>query len=245
MHRVLFRVAGRAVYSYPVMLYVGLILGIAAGNLAAHSAHLDAVRVFIATLLLLIPTLLGARLFHVALNWGFYRCRPQRIWNRAEGGGALYGGLPLTLLLSVPVLDLFHLPFGAFWDVASFTILIGMMFTRVGCFLNGCCSGWATDSRFSIVSPNHLGIYARRVPTQLLEALWAAALLTGAVLLWNRLPFGGALFLCAIIGYAVGRWFLEGTREHQDRLGGVEMHQMISVLLGASALVVLIALWPG
>jgi len=112
------------------MLYTGLVLGMVASNYAAHVAALDAFRVFVGTFILIIPALAGARLLHVASHWDFYRACPSRIWDLNEGGMAQYGGILLAVPLSVPFLSAMRLPFGTFWDVASFTILIGMIFTR-------------------------------------------------------------------------------------------------------------------
>ena len=52
VRRILFHWHGYRVFSYPTMLYIGTVLGIFAGNRAAHAAGLDAFRVWIATLTL-------------------------------------------------------------------------------------------------------------------------------------------------------------------------------------------------
>ena len=140
MRPVLFRCGGFAFWAYPTFLYVGLNAGVLAGNAAARASGLDPFRVFVATFLLLVPVLFGARLLYVACNWSLYRPNLRRMFRRSDGGAAQYGGLLLGAPLSVPVLALLDLPFGAFWDVAAITILVGMIFTRVGCFLNGCCA---------------------------------------------------------------------------------------------------------
>src|SRR6476660_5483356 len=104
MRPVLWHWRGLRIPSYPAMLYLGLVCGVAASNVAAHAAQLAAGRVFVATLVLLIPALLGARLLFVLTHWDLYRADPGRIWRRAQSGGALYGGVPCALLASVPLL---------------------------------------------------------------------------------------------------------------------------------------------
>jgi prolipoprotein diacylglyceryltransferase len=245
MRRVLFQWRGIEVYSYPAMLYIGLVCGIVAGNYVAHWVGIDAARVFVATLVLLIPALVGARLLHVATYWQIYRRHPARIWRRTDGGGALYGGLPFALLVSVPLLNFLQLPFGAFWDVATFTILIGMVFTRIGCLLNGCCAGRATDQWFGLYIRDYRGVWARRIPTQLLEAGWALVLLVGATLVLNHLPFAGAVFLFTLAGYGIGRLVFESTREEQDRVGALTIHHLISIALIVGATLGFIALRRG
>lgn len=243
MRRVLWRWRAITIYSYPAMLYLGLVFGIVAGNYVANLAGLNSAGVFIATLLLLVPALAGARLLYVASHWETYRREPARIWRRSEGGAAMYGGLPLSLLASIPLLGLLQLPFGAFWDMATFTILIGMIFTRIGCLLNGCCGGRPTEGRLGLYLPDHRGIWKRRIPTQLLEAGWASLLLVGAIGLWSRLPFPGALFLYCLTGYGIGRLVFESTREEQDRVGTWTVHQAISAALVALSAAIFIVAW--
>lgn len=49
------------------MLYSGLVAGVAAGNLAAREAGINTLHAYIATLILIIPALAGARLLFVAM----------------------------------------------------------------------------------------------------------------------------------------------------------------------------------
>lgn len=239
MHPVLFHWHGIKVYSYSAMFYLGLILGIVAGNYEAHLIGLNSARSFIAIFLLLIPALVGARLLFVMTHWNCYRYNRRRIWRRSEGGAILYGGLFLSLLVSVPLLSILQLPFGAFWDLATFTILTAMIFARLGCLLHGCCAGRATTGWLALYAPNSQGIWRRRIPTPILEAGLAAVLLVGAVATWQHMPFRGALLLSVLVGYGAGRFLLEFTREGQPKVGKVTLQQAISVVLVVLSLAVL------
>jgi prolipoprotein diacylglyceryltransferase len=225
------------------MLYIGSVAGVVAGNVAAHAAGVDAFRVFVATFILIVPALIGARLLHAASHWRVYRQRLRRIWNRREGGAAQYGGLAIVLPLSVPLLAAFQLPLGAFWDVAAFMILVGMIFTRIGCLMNGCCAGRPSRMWGSVYLPNHRGVWEKRIPTQCLEAAWAAVLLVSAIEVWHRLPFPGALFLCVTAGYASGRLVLESAREPPPGGHTFTIHHAISLLMIVLSLAALTARW--
>jgi len=244
VRRVLFRWRAITIHSYPALLYLGLVLGVVAGNVAAHRTSLPAARVFAATLLLLAPALIGGRLAFVAGHWRFYSRHPQLILARSEGGAAMYGGLPLSLAVSVPLLRALDLPFGAFWDVATFTILVGMICTRIGCLLNGCCAGRPTSSRVGMYLPDHLGKWTRRTPTQPMEAVWALLLLAGALMVWPRLPVDGGLFLCLLGGYGLGRLALESCRESARAARGLTTQHGVSAGLIALALAGLVMGWP-
>jgi phosphatidylglycerol---prolipoprotein diacylglyceryl transferase len=244
MRRVLFKWRGLRVYSYPFMLYVGILCGIAAGTYWADSHHLNAIRVYIAMLVLVVPAIVGSRLLFVVSHWRLYSRQPHRIWQRFEGGAALYGGLIAAFLLSLALLRVLTIPVGAFWDAATITILVGMIFTKVGCLLNGCCAGRPSQSRMGMRLPNEHGVWSRRVPSQILEAAFAMILLLVALALWNRLPFPGGGFLFGLLSYAAGRWVLEPSRETVDQVAGLSLHRAISVGLAACSLVGLFLLWP-
>jgi phosphatidylglycerol:prolipoprotein diacylglycerol transferase len=224
------------------MLYLGLVAGVLAGNIAASKAGLHTFRVYIATCLLVIPALVGARLLYVACDWQFYRHNPRLTWKRGEGGLALHGGLILALVVSLPLLKAMQLPWGAFWDAAVFTLLTGMVFTKVGCLLNGCCAGRFSNSWIAVTLPNG-SESERRIPSQVLELGWAALLLVCAVSLWPRLPFPSSLFLCVTAGFESGRLVLQSFRERLPGSSkfGIEHGISIAILLFAMAA---LAVWP-
>ena len=226
------------------MLYVGLTLGVVASNIVAHAAGLNPLRVYIATMVLIVPALIGARLLFVASEWRYYRRNPRRIWNRSEGGFMMYGAVPVMLLCSLPLLRALHLNFGAFWDVSTFTILVGMIFTRVGCLLNGCCAGRQTVGWFGIRLPDTYGVWQRRVPTQALEAACAAILLGIAVVMWGRAPFPGALFLLIMLSYASARLVLELARERENSGRQFRIAYALSVVFVLGSISALALNWP-
>ncbi|MGB9433381.1 MAG: prolipoprotein diacylglyceryl transferase family protein [Candidatus Acidiferrum sp.] len=243
MRRVLFHWHGTPIHSYPAMLYVGLLAAVATDNWAAHATGLNAFRVYVATILLMLPAIGGARLLHVAVHWCWYSRNKRRIWDRSEGGYGMYGGLPLVLVFSVPLLYLLRLPFAAFWDVGALSILAGMIFARIGCLLNGCCCGRPSNAWFSIPLPNAEGVKVKRIPSPCLESIWAATLLALSILFLHRMPFHGALLLFVSSGYAAGRLLLESFREHATGSSKFNVHHAISAAILVLSAVVFSAKW--
>lgn len=231
---------GVDVPSYTALLYLGCVAGVLVGAAVAGSVGLEPSRVALATAVLLIPAFVGARLWFILAHWSVYRREPRRIWRRSEGGSAVYGGLVLSLAVSVPLLGLIGLPFWTFWDAASFTMLIGLVFTRVGCLMNACCGGRATSSRLGVWLPDDRGVWRRRVPTPLLEAGWAAVMLAGASLAHTGRPFAGAVFLGVLAAYGTGRLLLEPTRASAGSRGS-KANLMFSALLTLGGAIALIA----
>ena len=239
MRRIFFQWRGITVWSYPAMLYIGLVTGIIAGNAIANANHLDSRAVFIATCILIVPSLAGARLLYVATHWSLFREDRARIWDTHDGGQAQYGGILLAVPFSIPLLRILGVPFGEYWDVASFTIMIGMTFTRIGCLMNGCCAGRESNAWGCIVLPNHEGVWKKRIPNQLLEAGWAALILLGLILLRGRMPFAGALFIFTAGAYATGRLLLEFAREQNRARHGLTVHHAISLFIIAVSIAAL------
>lgn len=230
MRPVLFHWRGRAIPSYPAMLYLGLVFGLIAGNVAAKASGLNGARVYVASLILLPPALVGARFASVIGNWSAYRRTPGRIWRRSEGGQAMYGGL-VVVPLSLPLLHALGLPFWEFWDVAIFTMLTGMIFARVGCLLNGCCAGRPTEGRFGLLLAGQHGIRIRRLPSQILEGSLGAILLVGAAVLATSPAPPGSAFTVSLAAYALARLFLQPLREVQSRVAGIPALRVTSAVV--------------
>jgi phosphatidylglycerol---prolipoprotein diacylglyceryl transferase len=234
MRRILFSFKGFNVYSYPAMLYLGLLAGVFAGAHAAQLSGLSPNGFAVAAVILVIPAMVGSRLLFVLTHWYIYLREVPRIWRRSEGGLAMYGGLIAAVPLSIPVLHAMHLPFAAFWDAATFTILVGMVVTRVGCLLNGCCGGRPTSAWFGLNLPDHRGVWQRRVPTQILEMILTVMLLGAAISARDREPFAGAIFLSALVAYSAARYIIGQLRDSgAGRLGAPLQAASIGFILAA------------
>jgi phosphatidylglycerol---prolipoprotein diacylglyceryl transferase len=244
MRPVLFTIFGRKIYSYLILLYLGLVTGVFAAIPAARSADISPDRFVIATLILIVPALAGARLLYVLMHWHFYWKNPHLIWRNRRNGAALYGGLILVVLASIPVLRLVALPFWPYWDAGIVTLLVGMVFTRIGCLLNGCCSGRPSASWIALRLPNSHGAWCRRLPMQLVESCCALTLVIGATIARSHTPFPGAIFLSAVALYGAARFVFQGLRE--DPTGGryLLVGRATSLSLVAAALAMIMILRP-
>jgi prolipoprotein diacylglyceryltransferase len=235
MRRILFEWRGLRVWSYPALLYIGMVTGVMLQYAAAGGMGLPPLRVYWATMLLLPIALAGSRVFFLAIHWRQYFAEPARIWRRGEGGLAMYGGVPFMIAASVPILGAMGLPFLRFWDSAVFCIFTGMAFARIGCLLNGCCSGRETSAWFGIRLPDDRGAWARRVPVQLLEGAAALLLLAGCTAAQDRLTTPGTLFLAATAAYASVRLLLQPARVERDYARGIDVQTAFSLALIACA----------
>lgn len=243
MQQILFEWRGFRIQSYRVLAYVGLLAGIVTGSVSASVAGLDQERAYVATITLLVSGLIGARLFHVAQHWQWFRARPADWWNRSDGGMGMFGGLVVMVLVSLPVLAALDLSFAAYWDSMVFTGLVLLIWFRIGCLLHGCCAGCASQCWLALDLPNAEGVRERRIPTQLLEAGWCALLLFTALAIWPALPFRGALALLGAAGYGAGRLVFQSTRERAPQDARFTVQHGFSLVLVIVPLVALLAHW--
>jgi phosphatidylglycerol:prolipoprotein diacylglycerol transferase len=218
MRRVLFEIAGKKIWSYPALLYVGLVCGFYAICAVAPSLGMQREAAAVAVLIMFAPAVAGARIWFVLDHWSIYRHEPRRIWRHSDGGLTLYGGLLLALVVSPAVLVALRLDFRAFWDGATFTMLIGMIFTRVGCLLNGCCAGRHSNGRLGLRLPDHAGRVDRRYPVQLLELGSAVLLLAVSVALLVLGVARGTIFAVALVGYVGARYAIDPLRERPPQM---------------------------
>jgi len=160
----------------------------------------------------LIGAVLGARLLFVALDWGTYAAQPGHLLNVWEGGLSFHGGLLGAILAAWLFAAMRHRNFPALLDGLGPCVALGYAFARVGCFLNGCCSGHACDLPWAVRFPHGVLPNVPVHPTQLYAM--AASLVIFAILLKLRgkFPRPGHLFLSYLAMYSVARFFLEITR---------------------------------
>jgi phosphatidylglycerol:prolipoprotein diacylglycerol transferase len=219
------------------MLYLGIVLGLYVAMVAARSIGVGPATFLTAMLLLLVIALAGARLWYVVPRWRRYAGEPARVLDVAAGGASMYGGLLLTFPASIVLLPYLALSVGRFWDLASFTMLVGMVVTRVGCLLNGCCAGRPTSSWLGVELADARGARVRRVPMQPIEAVLGLGVLACAALVWRQPHVDGAVFCVAIGGYGAGRFVLEPWRDQQDRVRSVSLQRVVSMGLVAMSLI--------
>ncbi len=206
--RYLFRVGRLRIPSFAALLYLGFAVGVRFGG---YVTGLDYARFAVSALILLVAALIGARIWYLVghpkfLAGGTGTVRVQ------DAGAGLYGGLILSFAVSWPVLRLTGLEFWRFWDGAAIIMLVAMAITRIGCLMNGCCSGRETRGPFGMWLPDDRGEWKRRYPTQLFEAAWSATILIVGMLLYEPSYRPGLLFLGSAAAYGIGRLGLELLR---------------------------------
>ncbi|GAB4139301.1 prolipoprotein diacylglyceryl transferase family protein [Thermopirellula anaerolimosa] len=159
---------GGPAYGLPIRGYgTMLLLAVAAAlSLAMHRAKrrgLDPNVVINLAFWIILPGIVGARLFHVIEYWPIHYGPVLRqqglpaalaaVINISAGGLVVYGSLIGGLIGGVAFILRYGFPFWATLDLISPSLALGLAIGRLGCFLNGCCFGGACDLPWAVRFP--------------------------------------------------------------------------------------------
>ncbi len=170
--------------------------------------------------------ILGARLYYVIFSFEEYKDNLLSVFYIWEGGLAIYGGVLAVLLVVFLYCRRNRLPVWKFLDVGAYGFLIGQCIGRWGNFVNAEAFGGETDL------PWRMMVNGQNVhPTFLYESLWNLVLF---LLIWftrKKRGFEGRAASLYLIGYGVGRFFIEGLRTDSLYLGNMRISQFLSLIL--------------
>lgn len=188
--------------AWPVLVGLGVVVGLAIQQLLLQRAHLDSRPILVLSIAALVAGAVGSKLWYLAVS-------SEMTTASLIEGLCIQGFITGAALVMIGGLLLLHLPLGAFLDATAPGVFIGMAIGRPGCFLTGCCAGRVTASRWGVwASDRRVG--AQRLPVQLWEAL--IALIIGAVslslVLQDSVRVPGAIALGGVAAYTLGRQLL-------------------------------------
>ena len=205
--------------------------------------------------------ILGARIYYVIFAWDYYKDDLLSIFNIRQGGLAIYGGIIGACIAVVIYSRKKKQNFSLLMDTASMSIVFGQIMGRWGNFFNREAFGDYTNNLFAMQLPvsavraneitqkmwDHVvtvnGVeYIQVHPTFLYESLWSVGVLLFLFWFRKRKKFNGEVFLMYLIGYGLGRIWIEGLRTDQLLLPvvGLPVSQLLSgcLVVGCTILVV-------
>lgn len=205
--------------------------------------------------------ILGARIYYVIFAWDYYKDDLLSIFNIRQGGLAIYGGIIGACIAVVIYSRKKKQNFSLLMDTASMSIVFGQIMGRWGNFFNREAFGDYTNNLFAMQLPvsavraneitqkmwDHVvtvnGVeYIQVHPTFLYESLWNVGVLLFLFWFRKRKKFNGEVFLMYLIGYGLGRIWIEGLRTDQLLLPvvGLPVSQLLSgcLVVGCTLLVV-------
>ena len=205
--------------------------------------------------------ILGARIYYVVFAWDYYKDDLLSIFNIRQGGLAIYGGIIGACIAVVIYSRKKKQSFGLLMDTASMSIVFGQIMGRWGNFFNREAFGDYTNNLFAMQLPvsavraneitqkmwDHAvtvnGVeYIQVHPTFLYEGLWNVGVLLFLFWFRKRKKFNGEVFLMYLIGYGLGRIWIEGLRTDQLLLPvvGLPVSQLLSGCLVAGCTILVV-----
>ncbi len=197
----------------------------------------------------IIFSLIGARLYYVIFSWDAYKDDLLQIFNTRGGGMALYGSVIAGILTAIIYCRVKKYNFFLLADTAVAGLILGQIIGRYGNFFNREAFGEYTNGLFAMrlkvseVNPasitdmmrEHMqtidGVsYIQVHPTFLYESLWNVGVLILILVLIKKKKFNGEIFVLYMVGYALGRVWIEGLRTDQLQIGstGIAVSQMLA-----------------
>ena len=257
MYPVLFRIGNFPINTYGVFLALAFLCAILVTVKLAERDGLPRQKIYDLCLWMLLASLIGSKVL-MFFTEPEYRDHPLQLLSLdfLRSGGVFYGGLLGAVLTGYLLMRHYKLPWWKTADACAPGIAIGNFFGRQGCFAAGCCWGKPTSLpwgvKFTVMGHEITGvpIDVPLHPTQLYESF--SMLIVFFFLLWlhKHRRFSGQVILFYALLYSIIRFAIEFLRDDPrgDILGlttatGLSTSQIISLIVGTAALILLIIRW--
>lgn len=242
---------------YGVIIAFGFTLAVLFGGRRAYLWKIDIYKMLDILIWGALFGIVGARLYYVFNEWGYYSAHPSEIIAVWHGGLAIYGGLIGGVLAALVVCLVERVNIRNLLDLCGMSFLIGQGIGRWGNFANQEAFGTNTDLPWGmysektreylqyLVNSGETGLDPSKPvhPTFLYESVWC--LLGFVILYWvcrRHRRFSGQIFLMYGVWYGVERAVVEGLRTDSLYIGStnIRISQLFSLILVAVCGVLLI-----
>jgi len=233
MHPIIAKIGPFTIYSYGMMVAIAFLFGIFIAKLEAIRKKINPDLAYDFSFYILVGALVSARIYYILFFdlKGFLN-DPLYIFKVWQGGlsihGGIFGGIATGLIFS----RIRKISFWILADLIAPSIILGQAIGRLGCFLNGCCSGLPIKPFCGVNSH----------PTQIYELILD---FIGFSLLWSlrkNIKFEGGLFLLYLMMYAAIRIIVSQFRADNFYLLGTNLTLagLTSVIIFTTAIILYI-----
>ena len=234
---------------YGIVIGIGILAGLMMAVMEAKRTHQNVEDYYDLAIYGVIFSIIGARAYYVIFSWDMYKDDIKSIINIREGGLAIYGGVITAIVVVFIFAKIKGLSPFLLFDTGGFGLITGQMIGRWGNFFNREAFGGYTDNLFAMQLPvsavrvheitdemwAHVQIiggeqFIQVHPTFLYESLWNVGVICFLYWYRKRKKFQGELFLTYLLGYGLGRAWIEGLRTDQLQIGmtGIPVSQMLA-----------------
>ena len=244
---------------YGLLIATAVLIGLYLSSWLAKQRKLENGLISDLLPLLVLFSVIGARIYYVAFEWRNYAGSPLKALAIWEGGIAIHGALIAGTLTLILFCRWRRQPFWDVLDVLVPSVALGQAIGRWGNFFNSEAFGVPTDLPWKLFIPTSSRplLYSDAEffhPTFLYESIWNLLLFIVLIAVFRtgikrsgRVP-AGAMSCLYLIGYSLGRVWIEGLRIDPLCIGalppacdgGVRIAQLMS---GVLALLGIFGLW--
>ncbi len=246
---------------YGMIIGCGILAGLFVAVMEAKRTKQDPETYYDLAIYAIIFSIIGARAYYVIFSWDMYKDDLKSIFNLRQGGLAIYGGVIAAIITVIVFAKVKKVSAPLLFDTAGLGLVTGQMIGRWGNFFNREAFGEYTDSLLAMRLPTEAvrssditelmrqhqeitdGVsYIQVHPTFLYESLWCLMVLVLLFLYRSHKKFDGEVFLLYLMGYGLGRVWIEGLRTDQLIIPntGIPVSQLLAgALVIASALLIL------
>lgn len=223
---VAFTIFGIDIMWYGLLIGCGFILAIIISYKRAPLHNIESDRILDFALWLIPFSIIGARMYYVAFNWGMYEGNLKSIIDIRSGGLAIHGGIIAGLIVAALVCRHYKIKFFELGDLIFPTVALAQAIGRWGNFFNSEAHGGPTDLPWAILVD---GQYVH--PTFLYESLWCFALFWFLLWMDKHRRFAGQITCLYGMLYSIERFGVEHLRTDSLMIGQFKQAQVLSATL--------------
>ncbi|MBU4346121.1 MAG: prolipoprotein diacylglyceryl transferase [Candidatus Omnitrophica bacterium] len=240
MYPIICKIGPFTVYSYGLMLSIAFGLSVVLAMAEARKQSIDTSIIFNFAFLVFVAGIIGARIFYIIENLGYYIKNPLEIIMLQYGGLSWFGGLFAGIIFGVAYLKKRNPLLYKILDLVVPFVALGQAIGRIGCLLNGCCFG--KISRFGLYFPVHRLVL---IPTQLYSSLLLIFIFLLLRFLQDRPHRQGQIFFLYLLLYSIVRFFIEFLRADNEVIFlELTLFQIISLVIFVLSSIKLFSIRP-
>ena len=225
---------------YGFLIASAVLIGLSLSQYLGKYRNLDPELVSDLVIWLVIGAIPCARIYYVLFQWQEYSQRPGDIIAIWQGGIAIHGAIIGGVIAGIIFARVKKLSFWQLADIIAPSLILGQAIGRWGNFFNSEAFGRPTDLPWKLYIPRfHRPLqYIDNEffhPTFLYESLWNLLVFSILIYLFfwgvkhkNKLKVGTIAFVY-LIGYSLGRVWIEGLRMDSLMLGSFRIAQLVSI----------------